>query len=73
MAQTIETGRKVSESEHPPTEGTGTSTVGSSEAIMLAVLNMKWAWRKKRIAQGKPHDKPNLVGRERGREGGREH
>jgi hypothetical protein len=38
---------------------------------MLAVLNMKWAWRKKRIAQGKPHDKPNLVGRERGREGGR--
>jgi len=30
---------------------------------MLAVLNMKWAWRKKRIAQGKPHDKPNLVRR----------
>lgn len=46
----------------PTIEGTGTSTVGSSEAIMLAVLNMKWAWRKKRIAQGKPHDKPNLVG-----------
>lgn len=40
---------------------------------MLAVLNMKWAWRKKRIAQGKPHDKPNLVRRrERGkRNGGR--
>ncbi|GAB5036340.1 glutamate decarboxylase [Nannochloropsis oceanica] len=45
----------------PEEDATGTSTVGSSEAIMLAVLNMKWAWRKKRIAQGKPHDKPNLV------------
>jgi glutamate decarboxylase len=22
---------------------------------------MKWKWRAKRIAQGKPHDKPNLV------------
>ena len=47
--------------------------MGSSEAIMLAVLNMKWAWRKKRIAQGKPHDKPNLVRRqEEEREEGRE-
>jgi len=36
---------------------------------MLAVLNLKWAWRKKRIAQGKPHDKPNLVRRAGGKEG----
>lgn len=49
---------------HPPIShlgGTGTATVGSSEAIMLAVLAMKWKWRAKRIKEGKPHDKPNLV------------
>ncbi|CCC07583.1 unnamed protein product [Sordaria macrospora k-hell] len=39
----------------------GTSTVGSSEAIMLAVLAMKKRWKNKRIAEGKPHDKPNLI------------
>jgi glutamate decarboxylase len=39
----------------------GTSTVGSSEAIHLAGLAMKWRWRKRRTAQGKPADKPNLV------------
>ncbi len=42
-------------------DGTGTACVGSSEAIMLAVLAMKWSWREKRIKAGKPHDKPNLV------------
>lgn len=39
----------------------GTATVGSSEAIMLALLSHKWTWRKRRIAQGKPHDKPNII------------
>lgn len=39
----------------------GTSTVGSSEAIMLAVLAMKKRWQNKRKAEGKPHDKPNIV------------
>lgn len=39
----------------------GTSTVGSSEAIMLAVLAMKKRWKNKRIAEGKPHDNPNLI------------
>ncbi|KAK3321179.1 pyridoxal phosphate-dependent transferase [Cercophora scortea] len=39
----------------------GTSCVGSSEAIMLAVLAMKKRWRNKRIEAGKPYDKPNLV------------
>lgn len=43
------------------TDGTGTACIGSSEAIMLAVLAMKWRWRTKRQAQGKPHEKPNLV------------
>jgi glutamate decarboxylase len=40
---------------------TGTSTVGSSEAIHLAGLAMKWRWRKRRAAEGKPEGKPNIV------------
>ncbi|RDL39489.1 Glutamate decarboxylase [Venustampulla echinocandica] len=39
----------------------GTSTVGSSEAIMLAVLAMKKRWQNARKAAGKPTDKPNLI------------
>jgi glutamate decarboxylase len=39
----------------------GTSTVGSSEAIMLAVLAMKKRWQNQRKALGKPWDKPNIV------------
>jgi len=39
----------------------GTSCVGSSEAIMLAVLAMKKRWKNQRIAAGKPTDKPNIV------------
>lgn len=39
----------------------GCSTIGSSEATMLGGLALKWQWRKKRIAQGKPTDKPNLI------------
>jgi len=47
----------------PPPKGvyTGTGTVGSSEAIMLATLGMKWKWRSLRQAQGKSIDKPNMV------------
>ncbi|KAK6921352.1 Pyridoxal phosphate-dependent decarboxylase [Dillenia turbinata] len=39
----------------------GTSTVGSSEAIMLAGLAFKRKWQQKRKEQGKPYDKPNIV------------
>ncbi|KAK2992946.1 hypothetical protein RJ640_028250 [Escallonia rubra] len=39
----------------------GVSTVGSSEAIMLAGLAFKRKWQAKRKAQGKPCDKPNIV------------
>ncbi|KAI1481226.1 hypothetical protein K445DRAFT_317362 [Daldinia sp. EC12] len=52
---------------HAPTEheegggAVGTSCVGSSEAIMLAVLAMKKRWKNKRIAEGKSTDRPNLV------------
>ncbi|KAL3512459.1 hypothetical protein ACH5RR_025176 [Cinchona calisaya] len=39
----------------------GVSTVGSSEAIMLAGLAFKRKWQAKRKAEGKPYDKPNIV------------
>ncbi|EXJ84986.1 glutamate decarboxylase [Capronia epimyces CBS 606.96] len=39
----------------------GTSTIGSSEAIMLAVLAMKKKWANKRKAEGKDASKPNLI------------
>ncbi|KAK1749999.1 pyridoxal phosphate-dependent transferase [Echria macrotheca] len=39
----------------------GTSCVGSSEAIMLAVLAMKKRWKNQRIKEGKSTDKPNIV------------
>ncbi|KAL8943228.1 MAG: hypothetical protein Q9216_001216 [Gyalolechia sp. 2 TL-2023] len=39
----------------------GTSTVGSSEAIMLGVLAMKRRWQNKRKAEGKDSSKPNMV------------
>lgn len=39
----------------------GCSTTGSSEAAMLGGLAMKWRWREKMKAQGKPTDKPNLI------------
>jgi len=42
-------------------ESIGTATIGSSEAIMLAVLAHKWTWRKRRQAEGKPCDNPNIV------------
>ncbi len=39
----------------------GCATVGSSEAIHLGGLAMKWRWRKAREAAGKDATKPNLV------------
>ncbi len=42
-------------------QATGCSTTGSSEAAMLAGLAMKWRWRERMSAAGKPTDKPNLV------------
>jgi glutamate decarboxylase len=40
---------------------TGCSTTGSSEAAMLGGLALKRRWQKRRKAEGKPADKPNLV------------
>ncbi len=42
-------------------EAVGTSTVGSSEAAMLAGMALKWKWRERMKKQGKPTDHPNLV------------
>ncbi|MFI5022752.1 MAG: glutamate decarboxylase [Alphaproteobacteria bacterium] len=39
----------------------GCSTTGSSEACMLGGLALKWKWRERMKAAGKPTDKPNLV------------
>jgi glutamate decarboxylase len=44
-----------------PGPTTGARTQGSSEAIMLGALAMKWRWRARREAAGKPVDRPNLV------------
>lgn len=48
---------------HAPDEGTpvGCATVGSSEAIHLAGLALKWRWRARRQSAGLPADKPNIV------------
>jgi glutamate decarboxylase len=40
---------------------TGTATIGSSEAIMLAMLAHKRSWQRRREAAGQPADRPNLV------------
>ncbi len=42
-------------------EPVGTATIGSSEAIMLAMLAHRQSWRNRRAAAGQPVDRPNLV------------
>jgi glutamate decarboxylase len=42
-------------------QATGCSTTGSSEAAMLGGLALKRRWRKRRAAEGKPVDRPNIV------------
>ncbi|KAL4874712.1 pyridoxal phosphate-dependent transferase [Aspergillus karnatakaensis] len=50
---------------HAPLQGSadavGTSTVGSSEAILLAVLAMRKRWVAKRKGAGKDYSRPNLI------------
>jgi glutamate decarboxylase len=53
--------RMLAELFNAPGETTGTSTQGSSEAIMLGALSLKWKWRERREAAGQPTDAPNLV------------
>src|SRR4051812_24954729 len=53
--------RMLADLFHAPGETTGTRTQGSSEAIMLGALSLKWKWRARREAAGKATDRPNLV------------
>ena len=53
--------RMLADLFHAPGETTGARTQGSSEAIMLGALALKWKWRKRREADGKATDRPNLV------------
>ena len=53
--------RMLADLYHAPGETTGARTQGSSEAIMLGALSLKWKWRQRREAAGKPVDRPNLV------------
>src|SRR5215207_1575402 len=53
--------RMLAELFHAPGETTGARTQGSSEAIMLSALSLKWKWRERREADGKATGRPNLV------------
>lgn len=44
-----------------PGEPTGAATIGSSEAVMLAGLALKWRWRATRSGATGPAGAPNLV------------
>jgi glutamate decarboxylase len=53
--------RMLADLFHAPGETTGARTQGSSEAIMLGALSLKWKWRQRREAAGKGTERPNLV------------
>jgi glutamate decarboxylase len=53
--------RMLADLFNAPGETTGARTQGSSEAIMLGALSLKWKWRQRREAEGKDTSKPNLV------------
>src|SRR3954453_961668 len=53
--------RMLADLSHAPGPTTGARTQGSSEAIMLGALSLKWNWRTRRQAEGRSTDRPNLV------------
>jgi glutamate decarboxylase len=53
--------RMLADLFHAPGETMGARTQGSSEAIMLGALAMKWKWRARQEAAKKGTDKPNLI------------
>jgi glutamate decarboxylase len=53
--------RMLADLYHAPGETTGARCQGSSEAIMLGALSLKWKWKERREAEKKSVDKPNLV------------
>ena len=46
---------------HPDEHPVGVSAIGSSEAVMLAGMALKWNWRKRREKAGASAATPNLV------------
>ena len=53
--------RMLADLFNAPAKTTGARTQGSSEAIMLGALSLKWKWRARREAAKKSTDRPNLV------------
>src|SRR5687767_3892273 len=53
--------RMLADLFNAPGETTGARTQGSSEAIMLGALSLKWKWRGRRESAGKDTSRPNLV------------
>jgi glutamate decarboxylase len=53
--------RMLADLFNAPGETTGCRTQGSSEAIMLGALSLKWKWKERREAAKLSVDKPNLV------------
>src|SRR6478672_4414542 len=53
--------RMLADLFHAPGPTTGTRTQGSSEAIMLGALSLKWKWRARQEAAGRGTDRPNLI------------
>jgi glutamate decarboxylase len=53
--------RMLADLFHAPGATTGARTQGSSEAIMLGSLSLKWNWRKRQEAAGQSTANPNLI------------
>jgi glutamate decarboxylase len=53
--------RMLADLFHAPGETTGCRTQGSSEAIMLGALSLKWKWKERREAAHLSTGSPNLV------------
>jgi glutamate decarboxylase len=53
--------RMLADLFNAPGETTGARTQGSSEAIMLGALSLKWKWRGRREQAGRDTSRPNLV------------
>ena len=53
--------RMLADLFHAPGETTGCRTQGSSEAIMLGALSLKWKWKERRKAENGSTDNPNLI------------
>ena len=53
--------RMLADLFNAPGETTGCRTQGSSEAIMLGALSLKWKWKERREAEKGSTNRPNLV------------